>query len=80
MPSRPIDTRKRREHAVDSRITSQAVAVIRAAEAVIASSSRLSPGVYRADPIAMLRLRQSLEELNRRASISDSVSLNSITD
>jgi hypothetical protein len=65
---------------VESRITSQAVAVIRAAEAVIASSSRLSPGVYRADPIAMLRLRQSLEELNRRASISDSVSLNSITD
>jgi hypothetical protein len=80
MPRRPLDTRKRRDHAVESRITSQALAVVRAAEAVMASSSRLSPGVYRADPIAMLRLRESLDELKRRGSIADSVSLGSLND
>lgn len=70
-----VNAKKRSVDAADARIHAQAAKILRAARTVAVDAVLLEPGTYRIAPAAMVALRAALSEYERRASISDTVSI-----
>ena len=60
---------------LESRVTSRAIAVLKAAEEIANKAVAVGLGIYEINPAAILRLRESLQMLEDEGGITSSVSI-----
>ena len=75
MSRKRISTAALAKGQLESRVTSRAIAVLKAAEEIANKAVSVGRGIYEINPAAMLRLRESLQMLEDEGGITSSVSI-----
>jgi hypothetical protein len=75
MSRKRISTKALQNGQLDSRVTSRALAVLKAAEEVANNAVVVGRGIYEINPAAILSLRESLRMLEDEGGINRSVSI-----
>jgi hypothetical protein len=75
MSRKRISTRALEKGQLESRVTSRAITVLKAAEEIANKAVAVGRGIYEINPGAILRLRESLRMLEDEGGITSSVSI-----
>ena len=75
MSRKRISTKALQNGQLESRVTSRAIAVLKAAEEIANRAVAVGRGIYEINPSLMLSLRDSLRKLEDEGGITSSVSI-----